>query len=101
MLQTSKIKEDPLRIAKNSDMLANAIGLLKEDKDQVIIIIYSQLMILQRNLQRYKTSKLKSFNYNHRLMIYNKKLLQNKKISIIIHLKLKNFKQKQISLKII
>jgi len=41
MLQTSKIKEDPLRIAKNSDMLANAIGLLKEDKDQVIIIIYS------------------------------------------------------------
>ena len=36
MAQSSKIKEDPLRIAKNSDMLGNAIELLKQDRDKVI-----------------------------------------------------------------
>jgi hypothetical protein len=36
MAQSSKIKEDPLRIAKNSDMLSNAIDLLKDDRNKVI-----------------------------------------------------------------
>jgi hypothetical protein len=39
MAQSSKIKEDPLRIAKNSDMLSNAIDLLKDDRNKVIFFI--------------------------------------------------------------
>jgi hypothetical protein len=35
MAQSSKIKEDPLRIAKNSDMLSNAIDLLKDDRNKL------------------------------------------------------------------
>ena len=33
--QSSKIKDDPYRIQKNSDMLKNAIDLLKKERDAV------------------------------------------------------------------
>jgi len=38
MTLSSKIKENPLRIAKNSDMLSNAIDLLKDDRYNVLFI---------------------------------------------------------------
>ena len=40
MAQSSKIKEDPLRIAKNSDMLSNAIDLLKDDRNKLIFFYW-------------------------------------------------------------